>query len=61
MDGCVDVLFFLLMKILYDAAGLNTIWRQPSTKSPGETDATAAALVVSSPAPCQPATFPPIH
>jgi pyrroline-5-carboxylate reductase len=44
MDGCVYV--FLLIEILCDAGGLNTIWRQPSTRSPGETIAGAASLVV---------------
>jgi hypothetical protein len=39
--------FLLLIEILCDAGGLNTIWRQPSTKSPGETAAGAACLVIS--------------
>jgi hypothetical protein len=40
----------LLIGILCDAAGLNTIWRRPSRTSPGETGAGAASLVVSRPA-----------
>src|ERR1700688_3265666 len=56
---------FVDFEILDDVAGLNTIWRQPSTKSPGETCAGAASLVVSradlvvslpGPAGCQPPT-----
>src|ERR1700693_9460 len=61
---CVYALL-LLIEFLFDVAGLNTIWRQPSTKSPGETCAGAASLVVSradlvvslpGPAGCQPPT-----
>src|SRR5664279_5424181 len=61
---CVYV-HLLLIEILCDAAGLNTIWQQPSRKSPGETGAGAASLVASradlvasqpGPAECQPPT-----
>src|ERR1700721_1045747 len=41
----VSVRPFLLLKTLCDAGGFNTIWRRPSTKSPGETGAGTASLV----------------
>src|ERR1700735_4745592 len=44
---CVRHVLLLIFESLDDVAGLNTIWPQPSTKSPGETCAGAASLVAS--------------